>query len=576
MQFGWGKYILKDGSCSKDCPAPMIRKKEASVGTYCLSPCKSDDHFLVKNGSCVLDCPVYFATKIEYGAKYCTQPCPPEQYYFPQNKSCLERCPDPLQVVFEAGAKFCKAPCSNPDDFLYDDQSCHKSCSMPLIAEGRNYCKSPCVKESEYVNADGSCQESCEYPQKGVKRGPYKICQIDLSVAQSVQVEKMRRIIKASNTVSEIGGILSCLVNSGDPISILMMPLLSMFEKIIFTETVLPGNTEFILLNQLSIENAGQGQRRLSSESVIEAKLQQAKFSTQFQNSFDERFMTMGVISLIALLISGLLKATKSSNESNVYQLLVKCDFALRWNTLIPLFISLSGDFILSSLIEFQKLRDYLGILSTLLVFRQICKISQRRRETDLQRWRFLFEGFSGNQRFFILVYFVRVIVSHLVLGLFSHYPQFQGFSMIVMSCGMCFYLIWISPIRKAISKIQYLIVELALLCYNVIFGVLAIFDFSDGSLADVFGQLMNVLYLITSVITAIIIILKIIHPISLHYKAYNQSEALQINQIQLSEMNQESDSGSLSESVHFEPLNQEEEEVNSEGQNNLGKFFSS
>ena len=200
--------------------------------------------------------------------------------------------------------------------------------------------------------------------------------------------------------------------------------------------------------------------------------------------------------------------------------------------------------------------------------------MSRRRGETDLPSWKFLYEIFSENQRFFIPIYFIRVIVYHLVIGLLSYYSKFQGFSMILMSCEMCFYLIWISPIKNTFSKIQYLIVELTLLCYNFIFGILVIFDFSDGSLADVFGQLMNILYLITSVITAIIIILKIIHTIYLHYKAYNSSEALQINRIQLSEMSQESDSDSVPASVHFEPLNQQQEEVDYEGQNNFGNFF--
>jgi len=78
------EYILKDDSCSAECPAPMVRRMiEPSIGTYCLNPCESPDHFLTKvnNGSlfCLLNCPESFERKIEDGFEYCVNPCSPQQ-----------------------------------------------------------------------------------------------------------------------------------------------------------------------------------------------------------------------------------------------------------------------------------------------------------------------------------------------------------------------------------------------------------------------------------------------------------------------------------------------------------------
>jgi len=268
-------------------------------------------------------CPVYFEIKIRYGVKYCRAPCRDDQFYFPQNKSCLDACPHTLKVMSEAGANFCGVPCSNTGGFIFDDESCQKSCPMPLRIEEGKYCKSPCMKENEYVNLNGDCQETCEYPFTIVNRGPYKICQIDLRRVQWAQVAEMREIVKISNILNELGGILSCLMKIGNPTSLLMLPFFDMFQKIISTEVLLPRKTELIL-DQFSLEGPGAEQRILSSE------------KWKLQKSFNERVVIMAIFSVIALLTSGLLKLIRSSNESKFYQLIGKLDVALRWKTSIP------------------------------------------------------------------------------------------------------------------------------------------------------------------------------------------------------------------------------------------------
>ena len=518
-----GEYILKYGACSKECPAPLIQRIEKSVGTFCSSPCY--DYFIVKNGTCSYDCPPYFENKIEYGVRYCLSPCEDNQYYCPQNRSCLENCPEPFQVKYEIGAKICQAPCSGSRDFIYDGQLCYEGCPTPFTIEEPNYCKNPCLKENKYLNSNGDCQEACEYPDAIVKKGSYKLCMIGLKKAQLAQFLAMREIIKISSTVSWVGGVLSCLIDAGDPTSMLMTPALKMFQKIIFTEIKLPGNTELILTNQR--------ERILSRKFPTEVKFQ---------------IMTLITFSLIAFLISFLLKRVRFSNESKFHQMLIKCDSTLRLNTLIPLFISVNGDILLSCVIDLKSPKSIFCILLTLFRLSQIYKNSRKRREeVEMPKWRFLFEIFTENQKSFILIYFARIIMYHLVIGLLHGHPRLQAFSMMVLSFGMCFYLIWKAPVKRIRSKIQYLVVEFALLCYNVIFCLLAIFDF-QGS--DVLGQLMNILYLITSVITTFIIVIKIFYMI---YLSWSSLENSQPGHIQLGEMNQDTPP----ESVRFEPLNQ-------------------
>jgi len=240
------EFILQNGSCSPECPSPLIRKEESGVGIHCLNPCESNETLKNNDGSlsCITKCPDSFETKFENGFKYCINPCSSELYYFDQNKSCLDTCPYP--TLKEGFHHICKNPCLGSSNyFIYDDQSCHEDCLQPLIVE-RNFCKSPC-KENEYLNLHGDCQEICEHPYITLRKGPYQLCRIDLNSPLIDQARFIRRIVKTSNTISEFGGILSCFLNAGDSLSIFAIPLLGMFDKIGYTKMIVPTNLEFIL-----------------------------------------------------------------------------------------------------------------------------------------------------------------------------------------------------------------------------------------------------------------------------------------------------------------------------------------
>ena len=318
------EYILKDGSCSSECPSPLTQRTELGVGTFCLNPCESDGHFVSKNGSCLLNCPRFFAVKIEYGVKYCLNSCSSDQYYFEKSKSCLKGCPDPLlKVKSKEGINLCKTP--SPEEanyFLYDDHSCHKDCPAPLIMKEEGYCKSPCLNGNEYVNKDGGCQEICEYPETVIRKGSYQICLIDEKRDQMAKMSEARKIIKISNSLSEIGGILSCLLDAGDPTSLLMLPLLNMFEQIATMEMRLPVSIGTVLNREKNLEKS--------------------QISVHLQENIDYRIRTLRIVCLIYILLVGIKIFLKQNGRSQVSQLLDSI-----WSIFAIMTISMSGNAVL-------------------------------------------------------------------------------------------------------------------------------------------------------------------------------------------------------------------------------------
>lgn len=500
------EFILTDGSCSKECPSNFIKKKEPSIGTYCLSPCESKDHFLSQNGSYLANCSKFSEIRREYGLKYCVNPCSADQYYFSQNKSCLNNCPSPFLVAKNEGINLCQNPCFGMSNFfLYDDQSCYETCPLPLASQiiGEQevrYCKSPC--STEYVNEDGSCRKSCEYPFEASQKGPYKLCMIRrMTTSQLLQVDSIRHSVEISTTVSRIGGVLNSVLNAGDSTSILIMPLFNMFETVGEIRIGVSGNLGFMLNERL------------------------------LKESFEKRLVFLGIICSITLL----LKAIRTQENSNkIVLILQKCSFAFQWNILIPAYISVSGDMILFSLTELQKfqmnawtLSYMLLILLAILVSTKIIQVARSGFETE--RWRFVYEIYrseSLGQQLFVFIYFLRVVLVSVILSFGTNYPHIQIFTLMIISFGMIFYLVYTSPIQKAISKVQHMITEIALLFYHILLGIsMVLFNFEDEksiNIKNVLGHLMAILYLITPLITGIVIVFKLLKNIYDYYQREN------------------------------------------------------
>jgi len=539
-----GEFILQDGSCSSECPVPLIQRAELGVGTYCLNPCDSDDKFLYKNVSCLLNCPGSLETKIEHGGiRFCLNPCETDQYYFEKNKSCLDTCPDLFKRTSEEGINLCKNLCPKIDDFIYDDGSCHESCPVPLIIKEGNYCKTPCLKESEYVKTNGTCQENCEDPEIVVKKGSYKLCIAD---EKRYQNNEVRETIKLSNSLSEIGGILSCLF-SGDPTSILMIPLLNMFEQIILIEVKLSANIKVILVGEQQI------------------------FS-HIRDNLDHHIRILGVICLIYILLIGIKTFLSESRRSQISKFLHSI-----WNIFALTIIGMNGnallylfwtdefkDFRLIEVFEFppRVLICFLVILFTIFVIYKIVQLKKNMmsQEQSHERWRFLFETYKYDG---VLIYIIRMTFMSLTIGCLSRYPRIQASLMGFMSFTMLLYFILGSPIKKKINLIQHIVIETGLSLYHGVFAIFVVFD----GLRNTSGQLMTILYFSTSLITVIMIFMKLL------YKAYHflfkSSGSIQTGNIQLREFS-ENDEENADEreqqenvdEIRFREINQESKNI--------------
>ena len=118
-------------------------------------------------------------------------------------------------------------------------------------------------------------------------------------------------------------------------------------------------------------------------------------------------------------------------------------------------------------------------------------------------------------------------------------HPVVQAIFLALISFGMTFYLIIASPIRKKISFIQHLVIEIALLLYNVALVIFSVRP--DADLKDTLGQMMMILYLIAPFITAILIVMKFLSNFYSLYKPFGSNIAPSSSGfIQLSEMRNE------------------------------------
>ncbi len=200
----------------------------------------------------------------------------------------------------------------------------------------------------------------------------------------------------------------------------------------------------------------------------------------------------------------------------------------------------------------------------TILLIYKIIKMSLKVRSPQEQRWQFLFEIYKSDrldQRLFVLFYVMRVSFVSLVIGSLSRYPRIQGVLMVLVNFGMLIYLIWGSPIQRTLSKIQHLVIEIPLLLYNIFFIFLAVTE-SNINVKNALGQLMTILYFITSIITPLIILIKFLHIIyCILFKTHDGFERVQSQNIDEGEEVVSDNSEQQQNEVDLMEINQEGKE---------------
>ncbi len=190
-------------------------------------------------------------------------------------------------------------------------------------------------------------------------------------------------------------------------------------------------------------------------------------------------------------------------------------------------------------------------ILITAFVAYKILRISKNQEQQNIsnypEKWRFLFEIYRPGG-YFLLIYILRVTCLSLILVYLSEYPEIQAILIILVSFAMLLYLILRSPIAKKISSMQHMIIEAGLLFYNGVVAILVVFGLENDEMENFSGQVMIILYLMTSLITALIIIIKFFYNIwNLLFKTRN---GLQTGHIHLRELSQGSSEEETDESL--------------------------
>jgi len=205
-------------------------------------------------------------------------------------------------------------------------------------------------------------------------------------------------------------------------------------------------------------------------------------------------------------------------------------------------------------------------LFTTFVGYKIICT---NRSQEQSEKWRFLFETYQSNG-LFTLIYILRMVLLSFIIGYLSQYPQVQASLIVLMNLGMLLYLILGSPIQKKISYLQHLIIETALFLYNDIFVILETFDLKDEDEKNISGRLMTTLYFIGSLITALIILLKLLKNI---YHLLFKAREIQAGHIQLREFRESSEEDEEERNENFEQRQTSVNgvsfrEINQEGKN--------
>ena len=576
------EYIFANGSCSTTCPSPLISRSETDVANYCDNPC-STSYYVLQNSSCSASCPSPLVSRSEPNVKYCYNPCSDPTDYLYTNGSCKATCPLPLMSRSEPNVNYCWNPCAESSEYLYSDQSCYSSCSAPLKIRknpGVNYCYTPC-SENLYVNDDGTCTSTCEYPYKIVQNPLYKICTIDLNTVETEQAETLAQAADAANIVSFLGGVLTNIFTPGDPTSMLMWSLIKMIEFVKYTKVSFPAQMEQIFATQNDyytnegfMTSTGSRLLKAFSDDIKLGKFGYYEIPTMFIDNFWQQLIVLTILFFGALLTLAMSFGTvRSPKTQNRVQ---KAMEILKWNAILVVFCGTYGDLVLYSALEFQtiSLVNFISVFSFLIclamvflaVFVPIKVIlvnhalmkskntaivadssstttvvyQSKEEEKKWQNYKAFFEVYKSEsyaQQLFLLIYLLRVALFNIIIGYLYNAPLAQALLIFFLSVAMTIYLYVKQPIKKRLSHIQQLTIEVMLLVYNFCLLLLAIFDKAgieaDGARAA-FGGIMVVIILVGPLTVALIILFKLgllIKEAYLRYKRKpNKEEFLQLN----------------------------------------------
>ena len=567
-----GFYWAHNQSCTTTCHPPLITTYDAYNFASCSNPCNTTSQFLYPDGSCQENCPSPLLPNIFSSSfKLCGSPCSdPEDYVYP-NASCYRTCPAPLYTKSEASIKYCENPCKENGTFLIENtRECSATCPLPSTSRSEpigKFCKYPCKNLAQYYfEPTGACQASCDFPYTAVDFPLPKLCKSSLSQEEIEEANKLGETADTTNSVSSNGLVAWSLISSSDSTAACIGPVAKMLQYIKFMNINFPEKVAHMLLQQSSNSEGFTSKmaRNLLDEfpaHELPGRFETYKVPASFFVNFWPTLFNVCVI-LFGILI--LILAKYSTKKSIKFQEILKSLIGvLKWNVPLITFCGSLGDVVLFTSLEFQTMQfdNFAAIFSFLLcltintlavyvvvkildvnsLIRNSMKtasdpeLQKKQIEQEWSSYRALFEcyrDYSYYQQIFLFVFIIRVAFFNALIGYLYIYPLFQATVITLLNLMMLIYLFVKRPMKKIVSLVQQIVLEVILLPFNCCVLALAIMDQQEIDGSDHRKRIGDVMVYINVIVPFVTVALMTAKFIAIAVEFYKQRKTNQGNKL--------------------------------------------
>ena len=487
-------FRLWDGLCNDTCLSPLTQRIDGSL-KFCDYPCAQTE-YLNYNGSCIESCASVW-TQTLHGKKFCNPLCSETvKFFYPDDNTCKSNCPSAFTQTVQDSIVLCENPCSS-NQFLYWDGTCHSNCAASLISTllyGSHYCRYPCTDSSEYFYTDqGICNNLCEYPYKIFMSYPVKLCTLDITQEQIVQVKQYNKVAQMGETATTLTTLISGFLDFANPTAFTTANLARMLQymkliqvkyspKLHYTVQLLnitPTGITFITAMSAS---ARASFPKSNLPKIFESQGFQSNFIVGFWQPFASILIVLAAIGLILILE----KTTTKYKKINT--VIRQTRIAVKWSFFLTIFCSEFGDLAFYTGLQFLSndfdsllsglafficlLTNTVAFLIIILVFHVNINIRNTRKasiepneniEKEYERFKVIFQEYRSEyliQQLFTLMFILRSYFQSFAIVFFYSYPLGQILTMNFLSVIMVVYLLKRRPFKKMINLVQQLVFE--------------------------------------------------------------------------------------------------------------------
>ena len=564
------EYLYLNGSCFATCPQPLHIRTTPNT-KYCYNPCDISTQYLFDDGSCITSCDPPLLTIQEPQVQYCRNPCYGTNNYLYSNHSCIATCPLPLFSRFESSlnSKYCENPCSQNSTFLHYNQSCQTLCPSPMIIRKEaiaNFCLLPCENPDDYFfESTGKCQKTCDSPYTAIDSSTPKLCISSLSQEEVQQVKQMAAATSTAGTAADTGVMVFSVISSSDSTAICMGPISKMLQYIKFMDINYPEKVVLMLEQQSENSNSGGFTGKMMGGALekfpnhkLPRRFTTYKVHSSFFVNYWPTLFNLLVIFIVTFAVIILSWQTKNSPKLNgILQGLLEI---LKWNVVLITFCGSLGDVVLYTALEFQTMQfdNFEAVLSFLLcliinflaifVVVKILEVNLTIRKSKKdhgftedqieKQWcsyKALFECYRDSsyyQQIFLFVFIIRLALFNGIIGYLYNYPLFQAVVFTLINILMLGYLVIKRPMRKLVSLIQQIILELVLLPFNACVLALAIMDKHRIEGVGHRKSIGNVIFYINLSVPFLSLVLMVVKFVAIGIEFYQQRKAAKLNKL--------------------------------------------